>query len=270
MVLRRTVLVWIALELAAAAQLPAANGGSLLWSWLRVTSRPVTTTAARVGQTAVDLWRGVVSTRSLAIRTRTLREELDSCRTRLELVEEDLVTLRQAARLPVLEGEMADGAVAARCTFRNLGLGRMEVLAGGRSGVRTGTAVVGPGGLVGRVVRVEMDRCWVELITHPAAAVAVRSPDGQVQGLATGNGTTRLDVEFVPRRATLLRGSLLETSGADAVYPPGLEVARVSALRESDGPFLEVAAEPTARLADLRVVMLLPSVAASEPGGWGP
>lgn len=105
---------------------------------------------------------------------------------------------------------------------------------------------------------------WLELITHPAAAVAVHTRDGTVPGLATGSGSLELEVAYVARTARLLRGDLLYTSGADGIYPPGIPVAEVVRIRESDATFLEVVARPLAELPTTRVVLLLPDWAAVE------
>jgi rod shape-determining protein MreC len=107
------------------------------------------------------------------------------------------------------------------------------------------------------VIRSEGRRCWIELITNPVAAVAVQTPDGSVQGLAVGSDSGELEIQFVPRQAELLRGDDLVTSGADGIHPPGLPLGRVTSVRESDRPFLDVRAEPATILATARVVLLL-------------
>ncbi len=118
------------------------------------------------------------------------------------------------------------------------------------------------GGLVGRVVRSEGRRHWLQLVTHAAAAVAVNTHDASVQGLVLGTGTDSLTVAYVPRQADLQRGAVLVTSGGDGIYPPGIPVAAVVRLRETDEPFLEIDAKATAQLRTARVVLLLP--------GWSP
>jgi rod shape-determining protein MreC len=132
------------------------------------------------------------------------------------------------------------------------------------------TAAVGAAGLVGRVISTDLDSAWLELITHPVAAVAVCTPDGGVHGLAEGAGPNRLAVRYIPRSAEILRGTELVTSGADGVYPPGLPVGRVAWVRESDDPFLTVTATPSARLANLRIVLLLPQWTSTEDPGEAP
>jgi rod shape-determining protein MreC len=120
------------------------------------------------------------------------------------------------------------------------------------------TPVVGATGLVGRVIRSSRRSCWIETLTHPAAAVAVMTQSGEIEGLVTGDGTRDVAVEYVSRNAELLRGELLVTSGADGIYPPGIPVAAVSRIRESDAAFLEVLATPAVDLSRVRVVLLLP------------
>jgi cell shape-determining protein MreC len=50
----------------------------------------------------------------------------------------------------------------------------------------------------------------------------------------------------------------LVTSGGDGIYPPGIPAARVTRIRESDEPFLEVTAISTADLYAARMVLFLP------------
>ena len=78
-----------------------------------------------------------------------------------------------------------------------------------------------------------------------------------MQGLAVGNDSARLEIQFIPRQAQVLRGDELVTSGSDGVYPPALPVGGVTSVRESAQPFLDVRAEPSANLATARVVLLL-------------
>jgi rod shape-determining protein MreC len=74
-------------------------------------------------------------------------------------------------------------------------------------------------------------------------------------------------VAYIPRQAALERGALLVTSGGDGIYPPGIPAARVTRIRESDEPFLEVTASPTANLHAIRMVLILPEWAPATNGG---
>ena len=265
------MLIWLLLEVIAAAQIRSEHGGRLLAYWLRAATRPLVTSVQWVGGVAVDVSSGLRGMVALVAENKLMRQQLETARAENALLQEDLAALREAARLPVHGSELNAGSLVARCRFRSLSHGRMERSAGAVHAIRHDTPAVSADGLVGRVVVVESRRCWLELITHPAAAVAVRTEDGAIQGLAVGTGGAELEVEFIPRRARLLRGALLVTSGAEGVYPPGIAVARVRTLRESDSAFLAVTATPEAKLGSLRVVLLLPQwVRDHAPSGAAP
>ena len=126
--------------------------------------------------------------------------------------------------------------------------------------------MVGAQGLIGRVVRSEGRRHWLQLLTHAAAAVAVQTDDGSVQGLALGTGDGQLTIAYVPRQANLERGTVLVTSGGDGIFPPGIPTARIVRVRESDDPFLEVRAVSSADLRTARVVLILSQWSARDGG----
>jgi rod shape-determining protein MreC len=154
-----------------------------------------------------------------------------------------------------------------RCSYRDLAGGKMEVRTAQPVHLRRDTAVVAADGLVGRIVRSEGQRHWLQLLTHAAAAVAVQTEDSLVQGLALGTGGVALTVAYVPRQAVLERGDLFVTSGADGIYPPGIPTVRVIRVRESDEPFLEVTAVSTADHRMTRMVLILPEWAPAKNGG---
>jgi rod shape-determining protein MreC len=262
----RLVLVWLLLEAIAAAQVRSPTGANTLVTWLRAAGDPVVIAARWTCETCTSIASGLCDFQSLIASRHQLRLELEEERARRFLLEEDLITLREALRLGAPVVELADSSVPARCIYRSLSEGRMGVVLDRHIGLGRESPVLSEFGLVGRVVSQDRRFCWVELISHPAAAVAVRNHEGTVQGLVVGTGGATLRVEYVPRAAPLLRGALLVTSGADGIYPGGVPVAEVTAIRESNAPFLEVSARPTARLSTLRVVLLIPR---SKLGGQG-
>jgi len=82
-----------------------------------------------------------------------------------------------------------------------------------------------------------------------------------------GTGGYAVTVAYVPRQAVLERGTMLVTSGGDGIYPPGIPTVRVTRVRESDDPFLEVTAVSTVDLRATRMVLILPKWAPAEGGG---
>ena len=85
-----------------------------------------------------------------------------------------------------------------------------------------------------------------------------------------------LELRFMAANADVQADDLMTTSGIDGVYPPGLAVARVSAVdRRSEGAFARVVMAPVAPIDGVRHVLVLeplaqqlppPPAAASAPG----
>lgn len=260
--LARTVLLWGLLEIIAAWQVRTADGSPVFFSWLRSVVRPIAWTAQQSADLAVDFGLGVRDLRRVIADNRTMRLELEAAHARELLLVEDVAALRESGQLTATGAGFTRDSIAARCTYRDMGAGIMEVRTETEIVLGKDTPAVTSGGLVGRVLRSEGRRHWLQLVTHAAAAVAVNTSDASVQGLVLGTGTESLKVAYVPRQAKLQRGAVLVTSGGDGIYPPGIPVAVVVRLRETDEPFLEIDATPSAELRTTRVVLLLP--------GWSP
>lgn len=253
----RTALLWVLLELLAAAQVQAPGGEPVLWVWARATVSPILWFGETIGSLAGDFVTGVSDSTRLVVTNSRLQLELETAQVRQQLMAEDMAAQLELGSFAALVPSLSSTAVPARTTFRDLALGRMIVLVAMDRRIAADTPVLASNGVIGRVIRSQGRRCWIELITHPVAAIAIQTPDGRVQGLAVGGDSGKLDVQFIPRQAQLLRGDELITSGADGIYPPGLSVGRVTTVREGVGAFLEVRAEPAASIATTRVVLLL-------------
>jgi hypothetical protein len=254
----RTILVWTLLELLAALQVTSVGGGPVLFSWLRTLTEPVAMVAQRTVDLAVDIGIGARGLQRAVVENREMRVALETLRARQVLLEADLATLREIGDFAGPNAEFSAGSLVGRCAYRDLISGTMEVRTAGSHILEHDTPVVSAEGLVGRVIRSEGRRHWLQLVTHAAAAVAVQTDDSRVHGLALGTGSNALTIDYVPRQAALERGALLITSGADGIYPPGIPVARVMRIRESDDPFLEVTAISIADPHATRMVLILP------------
>jgi cell shape-determining protein MreC len=263
----RTILVWVLLELVAALQVQTANGSPVLFSWIRTVVEPAVTTAERTVDLGVDLGLGIRGLQELIVDNRRMRLQLEELQAREMLLRTDLDVLREIGNFGGAGGELEAGTLLGRCSYRDLVGGTMEVRTAQPVLLRRDTPVVSAEGLVGRIIRSEGQRHWLQLLTHAAAAVAVQTEDSIVHGLALGTGGDALTIAYVPRQAVLERGVLLVTSGADGVYPPGIPTVRVVRVRESDDPFLEVTAVSTADHRKIRMVLILPEWAPAESGG---
>jgi len=101
-------------------------------------------------------------------------------------------------------------------------------------------------GLVGLVDTVRGKRAVVRTILDASMAVPVTLPDRKLAALIRGQGES-LQVEFVPWKLTPKTGSILVTSGAGGVFPPGIPVAHIVRSRKVPGSvFANIEAVPVA------------------------
>lgn len=112
--------------------------------------------------------------------------------------------------------------------------------------VRPDDAVASRDGLVGLIDSVSGRMAVVRTILDASLAVPVTVPGTGLAALVRGQGE-HLMVDFVPMKHAPQAGSILVTSGAGGLFPPGLPVARILSIRPVAGSvFAEVEAEPTA------------------------
>jgi len=137
-------------------------------------------------------------------------------------------------------------------------------------GIRPGAPVIDEAGVLGQVTRVYPLIAEVSLLIDRDQAIPVLNARSGVRSLAHGepdDAGDGLALRYTPVGTDIAVGDLLTTSGVDAVYPPGLPVARVTVVeRQSGSSFLRVRAEPVARTdGTLHVLVLTPVGEALPP-----
>ena len=94
--------------------------------------------------------------------------------------------------------------------------------------VRRGLAVLGPDGLVGRVVNVGEFTSRVLLITDLNSRLPVMLADTGERAILAGRNGRRGELLYLPPRHTVKPGARVVTSGHGGVMPPGLPVGKVA------------------------------------------
>ncbi|MDO9084497.1 MAG: rod shape-determining protein MreC [Humidesulfovibrio sp.] len=134
------------------------------------------------------------------------------------------------------------------------------------SGAQEDTPVLCTEGVVGRIYRAGFSVATVLLLTDPSSRVAVVGRDNRAAGVIYGMGAgEKLTVKYVGLKSSIEPKEILVTSGMDGVYPKGLPVARVTAVRREEGTlFMDVQAEPLVDIPRLEEVLLLKRAARPE------
>ena len=127
-------------------------------------------------------------------------------------------------------------------------------------GILAGSAVINEAGVLGQVTRVFPLSAEVTLLTDKDAAIPVLNTRSQARSAAFGSAAVPgggMEMRFMAGNADVRVGDVLTTSGVDGVYPPGLPVARVTAVdRKLDSGFARIVLAPAASADGVRHVMV--------------
>jgi rod shape-determining protein MreC len=127
----------------------------------------------------------------------------------------------------------------------------------GDGAVEVNQAVVGRGGLVGRIVVVAGAYAKVQLLSDRAASVGGMVERTRRQGLVRGQGAGRLTLDFVPLQEDVRVGDRIVTSGIDGVYPRGIEVGTVIDVDDGGELFYRLDLMPAVEFGRLEKVYIL-------------
>ena len=138
---------------------------------------------------------------------------------------------------------------------------------GSQNGVAPGAPVINEAGVLGQVTHAYALTSEVTLLSDKDAAIPVLNTRTQQRSVAFGGGSTGgMELRFMSGNADVQVGDQLQTSGLDGVYPPGLPVARVSAVeRRGEAGFARIALVPAAQTDGVRHVLVLEPLASQLP-----
>jgi rod shape-determining protein MreC len=141
---------------------------------------------------------------------------------------------------------------------------------GADDGVQIDLPVIGPEGLVGRVITVSASSSVVQLIIDGESAIGVRLASTGETGVLQGRREHDLRLDLVDTDTTVRAGELVETSGLGGVFPAGIPVGVVSIAREPEASLLkQVFVRPNVDFSRLQLVavVLIPVAGEGRQGG---
>lgn len=171
----------------------------------------------------------------------------------------------QADDLPALETGTTTARVVALDRAGASGPQRVTIDVGRHDGIRTDSAVIAPGGLVGRVVEVGRWTADVEVVGSPRAVVGVRTGQKGIIGtLAGSDPTTSHDADELVvtqlGRDEVETGDEVVTLGSPGArpYPPGITIGTVTDVARPPGTLTDTAlVDPAVDLTSLDVVAVV-------------
>lgn len=130
---------------------------------------------------------------------------------------------------------------------------------GSHHGVSAGQPVVDALGVIGQITRVYPFHSEMTLITDPGISVPVSDRRSGLNLIAFGAPASgRIELRFQTAEADIRTGDLLQTSGLDGLYPPGLPLGQVEGIEPvADDPFVHIAVKPAGNVDDPSLVLIL-------------
>ena len=138
---------------------------------------------------------------------------------------------------------------------------------GTQHGVVAGAPVINDTGVLGQVTQAYALTAEVTLLADKDAAIPVINTRTQQRSAAFGGAAGGgMELRFMSGNADVKVGDLLQTSGLDGIYPPGLPVAKVMAVeRRVESGFARITLRPTANADGVRHVLVLEPLSAQLP-----
>lgn len=173
--------------------------------------------------------------------------ELESQNQKLkELLDYTKTTKKKGIVAPIV-GRSADH------WWQQVTLGR-----GSKDGIKIDSIVMGPGGLVGRIVSVTPNTSRVLLISDATSRVGAVISRSRSMGFIRGQGANRAVLQFFDKVPDVRRGDTVSTSPVSQLFPPGLPLGRVESVNLDKSPAPEAVIELTAPVSYLEWVIVHP------------
>ena len=249
---------------------------------LTATKRTVLAVASPAQRLLSATWLGAASAWSTYVRAVANAREIDAMGEEIALLrrQNDLLdeTRRENLRLRALlklRNDVGTDAQAAEVIGRDLAhrFESVVINRGSLDGVKLDSpALARDGSLIGRVVTVAPWTSMVQLVTAPFSAAGAQLVVSRVAGVALGEGTSQLRLQYISSREEVSEGDLVVTSGTDGLFPSGLPIGTISSValgppvpgtphvplvRNETALFLEITISPRIDLQRLEEVLLL-------------
>jgi len=200
---------------------------------LAIVTTPVQSVLARVNRSTVGLWSTYRDWKNVRAENRRLREETQQLRVDALRVTETIEENQRLRRLLALKESMPLATLSGEVIAREWGgwVRSLTVNRGRGDRVARLTAVIGPDGLIGRVVDVRPGASIVQVLTDPTSTVGAHAVRTRTQGIVEGEPRGTVRFKYMARDGSGIQvGDLVVTSGAGGVFPRGIPVGRVRAI----------------------------------------
>lgn len=204
-------------------------------------------------------WTGYVALRGVRAENDELRRQLDAAQLQIQqqraLVDrthslESILQLQNSIELQTTAAQIIGSAASP--DFRTVTIDK-----GTLHGLRADMAVLGPTGVVGRVVVAGPRASRVQLLVDRNAAAGATIERSRAQGVVVGAGDDRLHLEYVSEVSDVAVGDALVTSGIDGIYPKGFVIGTVDVVEKNGVAYRSISIRPAIDFSALEAVLVV-------------
>lgn len=188
------------------------------------------------------------------------QKKIDGLQAKLVTFEELKSENTRLKRLLDLRSTFHDPSVAAHVIIRNPSYWNSSFVIdkGKTHGIKQGQAVIGPSGIIGKIIEVGQNRAKVILLTDPQFSVACLVERSRESGLVSGTlqGVCRL--RYFNKAADIKVGDQVITSPLSSSFPEGLLVGKVVRVEGSaKDQLFQYIVEPAVSISQLEEVLVI-------------
>jgi rod shape-determining protein MreC len=216
-----------------------------------------------------DAWSGYGNLRHVRAENEELRRKLGELQVQFQQEHaraerakqlENLLGFKQQLRVDTIAADVI--GASASLDFRGITIDR-----GTSQAVTANMAVIGPAGLVGRVVTPTAHASKVQLLIDRNAAAGALVERSRAQGIVVGSGVDMLRMEFVPATADVKAGDTVVTSGVDGIYPKGFVIGTIEHVENGNGIYKAIRVRPSVEFNRLEEVLVVKTPPAPRGDG---
>ena len=207
-------------------------------------------------------WQSVARGRALADENARLSAQAAALEDRLLKLQEGSAQSERERALLAAYSDFPEAHCLAHVTAVGSGgwLSYLLVDRGAEDGVQQGDVAVTREGVLGQVYAVTGHTARIVPLTDPASGVAVRIRRSRETGILKGLGEWRCEVRYLDPESAVRVGDQVLTAGTGGVFPKGLRVGTVIAVRaDPHSPGIVAEVEAAADFRNAEEVLLLRS-----------
>jgi rod shape-determining protein MreC len=204
-----------------------------------------------------DFFEDVTTDAAVVDELRNQNEELQSLVMRMEEYRQenerlsDLLELKEAYNLESVGARVI--STSSDSWNRVITINKGSV-----AGLSVGMPVLSANGLIGQIESVSLYSSVVRLIVDEGSGVAAFLQTSRVDGVLSGSLDGVLYLDFVPLDVTVEPGDTVITSGTGGVYPKGIPIGEVTAVRNAPSDVYQtIIVRPISRVTSYEEVLVI-------------